>query len=450
MTQTHLELPPGPRLPRAVQTVLLWYQAKPFLEWCHRRYGDVFTVRAAPVGTLVYLADPAAIAELYRGDPDVFHAGEGHGVLRVMLGDRSVVVLDGDEHLRQRRRMLPPFHGDSVRRYGEVIRSIVEAEVAGWPTGTPFPVYPRTQAIALEVIMRAVIGVEDPARLARLRELLPALVGVRPIVLLDERWPPLRRVGPWRRFRRLQRDVDEILYDEIARLRADPGLAERGDVLSLLIHGAEEAGEPMSDADLRDQLITLLVVGHETTAASLAFAIDLVLHDRAVLERLRQSIEAGDDSYIDAVIKETLRVRPVVFNVPTLLKAPVELAGRRLPAGVNVSQAILLVQRAARHHPEPTRFRPERFLNGSPPSYSWIPFGGGRRRCLGAAFASFEMKVVLRTLLSLADIEPVHPQPDRMRSRHVTLAPARGVPVRIVRKATTPKGSSPVHGRAAS
>jgi cytochrome P450 len=423
-------LPPGPRLPVAVQSILLWRGIDSYLERCFRRYGPVFTVRIAPMGTLVYVTDPDEIKRIFTGDTSVFHAGEANGtVLASIMGRHSVLILDEDEHLRQRRRMLPPFHGESVRRYGEVIEEVTRDEVARWPVGSAIALHPRMNAITLEVIMRAVIGVEDPARLAELRRLLPRLAGFGPVVMLSWVWPRLNAYGPWKRFEELKATVDRELYAEIAARRADPALEERTDILSLLIRGTP-GEEPMTDEELRDQLITLLLAGHETTATGLAWAFERLLRHPAQLQRL----SSGDDAYLDAVVKETLRVRPVIFDVARKLTQPAEVAGYSLPASVIVVPAIGIVQRADSRWQRPRDFNPERFLDGQPEPYTWIPFGGGPRRCLGAAFATFEMKTVLRTILSEVELRADRPEPEGVRMKHITLVPARGAKAIVVRR----------------
>jgi cytochrome P450 family 135 len=416
-------LPRGPRLPKAIQTYFLWGHEPWVLPVLRRRYGDAFTIRAAPMGTLVYLAAPADIKAVFTGDPTVFHAGEGNAVLGPVMGQRSVLLIDEDEHLATRRRMLPAFHGEAIQRYGEVMQEVAAAEIATWPREQTFPLHPAMQRITLDVILRAVFGVQDSERLAEMRPLVRRLAAIGGVLMLMWLYPGLGRVGPWRRYRQVQARADELIYDEIARRRADPCLDERTDVLSLLLRGEE----PMADQDLRDQLVTLLLAGHETTATSLAWALQLLLRNPRALARARE----GDPAYLDAVVKETLRLRPVILDVVRQLKAPVELAGHRLPAGVSVLPAIGLVQRDPKLFPEPDAFRPERFLDADAPGYSWIPFGGGRRRCLGAAFASFEMKTVLHAVLERAELEPVGQRLEGQRMRHITVVPANGSRVRF-------------------
>ena len=424
--ETH-PLPPGPRLPSAVQTLLLWRYTPKFLRACEARYGPTFTVRDAAMGTLVYLTDPDDLKTVFTGDAATYHAGEGNSILAPVMGERSVLILDEDEHLEQRKRMLPAFHGESVRRYGETMASLSEEEIDRWPVGEPFAVHPRMQALTLEVILHVVIGVDAEERRRQLRELLPTVVDLNLTLALMWLRPQLGRFGPWRRYHRTLAAADELLYAEIRERRADSGLDARGDVLSLLIRAADEAGKPATDEELRDQLVTLLLAGHETTATALAWCLERLARHPAVLARLVRELDAGDDAYLEAVVKETLRVRPVIYDVVRKLKAPVELSWGRLPAGVSVLPSIGLVQRDPARHADPSAFRPERFLEGEEElPYSWIPFGGGRRRCIGAAFATFEMKTVLRTMLSRLELETTSEPGERVKLKHITLTPARG------------------------
>jgi cytochrome P450 family 135 len=425
LTESELveSLPPGPRLPVAAQTWLLWDQEPRWIPALRRRYGDAFTIRAAPMGTMVYLADTADIKTVFTGDPAVYHAGEGNQVLEAVMGSKSVLIVDEDEHLATRKKLLPPFHGEAVRRYGDVIEEVTTASLAGWPRHREFALHPLMQDITLEVILRAVFGLTDARKLDRMRPLVRRVADVAGPVMLMWVYPWLGKVGPWRRYKATQARLDELLLDEIAQRRRDPGLAQRTDVVSELL----QADDPMSDEELRDQLITLLLAGHETTATSLAWAFDLLLRRPAALARARED----DPAYLDAVVKETMRLRPVIFDVVRQLKAPVELAGHVLPAGINVLPGIGLVQRDPALYPQPHAFRPERWLDADAPAYSWIPFGGGRRRCLGAAFATFEMKTVLRTILDRVRLEPVGDRPERERMHHITVVPAKGTRVRM-------------------
>jgi hypothetical protein len=408
-----------------VQSLLAWNCTIPFNAVCRRRYGRVFTMRVLPWGRTVVVNDANLVKQIFTGDPAVFHAGEGNSLLAPVLGERSVLVLDEDEHLQSRKRLLPPFHGESVRRYGEVVERIVAEECARWPLGEPFALHPRMRAITLEVILQAVIGVSDPVRLRALREVLPATVQIDPTIMAMWVYPRLEKVGRWRRFRTTVAQANRLLREEIAARRLDPSLAEREDVLSQLVRAGE-----IDDEELRDQIMTLLLAGHETTTTGLSWAFERLLRHPDALARARE----GDDAYLDAVVRETLRVRPVIPAVLRQLKAPVELGGWQLPAGVTVMPSITLMHYDPELFPEPKRFRPERFLSdGESSTYTWIPFGGGRRRCLGAAFASFEMRVALRTILERTTLRADRPRGERARNHHITLVPARGA--RVVREA---------------
>jgi cytochrome P450 len=420
-------VPPGPRLPRALQTVLWAVRPIWFMQRARRQYGDVFTIRPYAFGDIVVLADPVHIKEVFTGDRDVFAAGKANAAMSPVLGSHSLLTLDGERHLRQRKMMLPPFHGEAVGRYRERIARITAAELATWPTGTPFPIRPCMQAIALEIILRAVIGVADRQRLARLRELLPKLLDFSVLDmwavwlfprLLDT---PLARRNPAVHVRP---EVDRLLYEEIAAHRSDPYAYD--DILALLISSRDADGEPLSDENLLDQIITLLLAGHETTTTGLAWAFERLTRHPAALDRLQRELDAGKDQYLDAVVNETLRVRPVIDGVWRKLTAPAVVAGHRLPTGTLVFPAIVLVQTSSDAFPDPEAFRPERFLDSSAPPYTFIPFGGGTRRCIGAAFAVMEMKTVLSTVLGRVELTAPDPRPEPPRSHHVTQIPARG------------------------
>jgi cytochrome P450 len=380
------------------------------------------------MGRLVYLADRDDIKQVFTGDRNVFDAGEGNSVLAPVMGSSSVLITDGAEHLAQRKRMLPAFHGESVRNYEQIIVDATERELATWPSQTPFALHPRMQAITLETIMRAVIGVREAEQLDVLRPLLRAIAEISPGVMLMWVQPWLRYFGPWRRYNKGKDRADQMLFEEIARRAQVPDLAERHDVLSqLMVPDAD--GRRMTDVEMRDQLVTLLLAGHETTATALAWTFERLLRDPVRLQRLTEETAVGSDEYLDAVVKEILRVRPVIFDVARVLKAPVTIRGWTLPAGATVVPSIGLVHLSGEYYQDASVFRPERFLDGEAPSYSWIPFGGGIRRCLGAPFATFEMKVVLRTLLSRVRLTAADLVPERPVTRHITLVPSRGTRV---------------------
>jgi cytochrome P450 family 135 len=422
-------LPPGSRLPRFVQTA--WWAARPvsFMRHCGRRFGDLFTIRIHGFGDVVVVSDPKRIKEVFAADREVFAAGEANAAMSPVLGRHSLLVLDGERHLRQRKLMLPPFHGEAIGAYRRRVEQITAEEVATWPIGKPFAIRPRMQGITFEVILRAVIGVKDSQRLERLRDLLPQLLDFS----LFDMWfawlfPKVldTRMGRGHKSMRVRPEVDRLLYEEIAAHRADP--EGRDDILALLIAARGEDGEPLSDEELLDQIITLLLAGHETTTTGLAWAFERLVRHPAVLERLRRDLARGEEDYLDAVVNETLRVRPVIDGVWRKLTAPAALAGHRLPAGTLVFPAIVLVQTSAAF-PDADEFRPERFLEGSPAPYTFIPFGGGTRRCIGASFAIMEMKTVLRTVLEAVELGPAGRRSEKPRVHHVTQIPSRGARV---------------------
>ncbi|HEX2299097.1 MAG TPA: cytochrome P450 [Pseudonocardiaceae bacterium] len=429
-------LPPGPPLPATVQAGLFWLIPLRFMYGCHRRYGDRFTVRVPGFGTLVYLADRDDIRTVLRGDQAIFHAGEANFPLAEILGSRSVLVADEDRHQRSRAMLLPAFHGDSVRKQVAEMAEITAADVAHWPVGEPFALLARTQAITLEIILRTVIGVHDEGRLGALREALPPMVEIgSPLELLP---PPriLRRVGMWRRRAQRQARAHALLLDEIARCRQDPDLPRRTDVLAMLVRTIDTidtAEQPMSDRELVDQLVTLLLAGHETTAAALAWTFERLTRSPDLLDRTAQAAVSGDTAWLDAVCRESLRSRPVVFQIGRKLTEPFELAGYHLPAGTMVAPAINLVHHHGRYYPEPEEFRPQRFVGTRPDTSVWLPFGGGVRRCLGATFAQVEMRTVIQEVLRRVELEPTTAPDEQVRVRHVTLVPRDGAVVHVRR-----------------
>ncbi len=430
-----MALPPGPSAPAVVNTVRFMRRPLELLARWHARYGDLFTVRLTGFGTGVYVVDPDAIRELFTGDQSDLRAGEANSFMEPVLGPHSVLVLDGPEHLRQRKLLLPPFQGSRVAAFREVIREVAEREVAGWRPGSQLVLRERMRALTFEVICRAVFGVTQPELVERLRERLVAVIDSSPIFVIA---PPARadlgRFSPGGVFARRLRAADAVLYEEIERRRHAPDLEERSDVLSLLLRARDEQGEPMIDSELRDELFTMLGAGHETTATALAFAFELLLRNPTVLARLREELEAGeDDTYLDAVVKETLRLRPVIDAAERTLTVPRTVAGWELPAGVKVYPAIALVHVREDLYPRAQEFRPERFVEDGAESYSWLPFGGGIRRCIGAALAHAEIAEVLRMAIPRVELRPLRDQPDPVVVRGITLAPKHGVGVAVER-----------------
>ncbi|MDQ3600092.1 MAG: cytochrome P450, partial [Actinomycetota bacterium] len=367
------------------------------------------------------------------GDPAMYHAGEANALIAEIVGWGSVAVLDDEAHQRSRGMMLPAFHGDSVRRQVAEMVAITADEVARWPVGDQFPVLPRMQAITLEVILRTVIGVQDEDRLAALRTALPPMLEIgSPLELLP---PPrvLRNVGLWRRREQRKARAHALLRNEITRCREDPRLAQRSDALAMLVRNVDDTGQPMTDDELVDQLVTLLLAGHETTAAALAWTFERLTRDPALLDHTARSAESGDNAWLDAVCKESLRVRPVVYQVNRKLTEPLQLAAYRIPAGTTLASSIDLVHHSARHYPDPEVFRPQRFLDQRADPSVWFPFGGGVRRCLGATFAQVEMRTVLGEVLRRVELAPTTAPDEQARARHVMLVPHQGAVVRVQR-----------------
>jgi cytochrome P450 len=424
-------LPPGPDWSVWRSTRRWWRRPLETLEACRAAYGDMFTYRIAHEGTWVFVSDPEAVKQVFTGDPRLLHAGEANTVLLPVLGEHSVLLLDEPEHMRQRKLMLPPFHGKRMQAYRAVMARVAAEEIDRWPADRAVRMRPRMQAVTLEVILRAVFGVEEGERLIRLRDELRRTLNLisnprRAFFLVMLGPERLRRFPP---FRRNMDRIDRLLFEEIASRRDADDLAERDDILSLLLQARDEDGRPMGDRELRDELMTLLVAGHETTATALSWAIELLARHPGELARLESDVAGGDGAYLDAVIKETLRLRPVIALVLRKLVEPMEIGGRLLPAGVSVAPSIYLVHRRPDIYPEPDRFHPERFFDRPAGTYTWIPFGGGVRRCLGGAFAEFEMSVVLRELVARRTLRPARAEPEHSVRSTITNVPNRGAEV---------------------
>jgi cytochrome P450 len=430
-------LPPGPRTPAFVNA--LRFQRAPLeaLRSWRERYGDVFSVRMTGFGTGVYVGDPAAIKELVTGDQSDLLAGEANSFLTPILGPNSVLVLDGPRHLRQRKLLLPPFQGSHVAVFREVIREVAQREVARWAPGQTLVLRDRMRALTFEVICRAVFGVTEQARVDRLRDALVKVIDSHPLfMVLAAARRDFGRLSPGRRFADRLRAADALLYEEISLRRGETDLDERADVLSLLLRARDEDGRPLTDSELRDELFTMLGAGHETTATGLSFAFELLHRNPETLERLRESIAAGEDSYLEAVGQETLRLRPVIDAFERTLTKTRTVAGWELPPGVKVYPGIWLVQTREDLYPDPHEFRPERFLEDGAEPYSWLPFGGGIRRCIGAALAQAEMAEVLRVVILAVELRLTSPEPDPVTLSGITVAPRHGVRAEVVRLRT--------------
>ena len=431
-------MPPGPRLPRWLQTLAFIFVPVRFIEACRRRYGDLVTLRTLMDPGFVMVFDPELVKQVFRGPPDRLRAGEANAVLGPVVGERSVLLLDGSEHMRQRRLLLPPFHGERMRAYEQVMRQAADREIDSWPVGQPFPLLPSMQSLTLEVIVRAVFGVAEGPRQEELKRRVRAMIaptatrfGVLLLALSGGRFGS----AAGEHFEERRRVLDELIYDEIRERRMASDLDQREDIFSMLLLARDEDGQPMTDQELRDELVTLLVAGHETTATALSWAFELLMRTPPVLERLRVELAGGDDGYLQAVVKEALRVRPVIAGVGRVVRGePFELGGYVLPPGTEINPSIAGIHRRADRYPQPRMFRPERFIGADvPDTYTWLPFGGGTRRCLGASFATFEMGVVIRRVLERAHLAPAGDSPEKGVRKGITFVPEHGARMLQVR-----------------
>ncbi len=391
-----------------------------------RRHGGVFRSNDSIAGELFHIVDRELVEQMFKWKPSAYTVAEPRQVMEPVVGSASLLLLDGDRHLRMRKLMLPPFHGEAIAGYAEIIEQVTLAEVDRWSPGDKIRTRAVAQAITMEVIIRAVLGVTQPRRIAEFKRELPRLSSINPAILVIQK--DLGPLSPWGRFLRHRDRVDEMLYEEISRRRADPDGQGRDDILTLLLSARDENGDPLTDRELRDELITILLAGHETTATSIGWAFERLLRTPRALERLTAEVNAADGSeYLDAVIKETLRVRPVVTEVFRSPAEPTELGGYLFEPGAQLAASIALVQQdPALYPPDPLAFRPERFLDGAPEPYTWVPFGGGVRRCIGAAFAQLEMKVVIATILGRTRLRASRTKDEKPRFRGVTVLPHRG------------------------
>lgn len=452
-----MSMPPGPSLPPLLQT--LSFVAAP-VGWgtgLWKRYGDVYTVRDAVFGTQVLIADPELVRQIFTGDPAVYHAGEANRALLMLLGDRSVLLLDGPEHLRQRRLLLPPFHGERMTAYAGIMQTIAERAIDRWREGETFSLHPTMQKVTLDIILHTVFGLERgprhdelSARLTTLFDRVQSPLGM--LMMIPALQRDLGRLSPWAGFLRDRAAADAVLYAEIAERRAElaapPSTARprRDDVLSLLLEARDEQGEGLTDKDLRDELMTLLAAGHETTATAVCWAFERILDHPAIEVRLRAEIEAvapgrpltPEDlprlEYLDATIKEVLRLRPVIPGVGRKLTAPIKLGRWDIPAGTLVVPSIYRIHRREDLYPDAERFDPDRFLGKKTDPYTFFPFGGGVRRCIGMAFALQEMKIVIAAVLRRSRLRLPRRGPLGVQLRSFVFAPKGGPKVVFERR----------------
>jgi cytochrome P450 len=437
-------LPPGPRLPSLLQTIGWWNRPTVYVERLRARYGSRFTMRLLGQPPSVVLSDPADLRELFAAAPDVLHPGEGARILEPIVGRNSVILLDEAPHLEQRKLMLPAFHGERMQRLTGLMTDLTDRELDSWPTEEPVALHERLQNLTMEIILRAVFGLDEGARLESLRDRLTSILsfGDSPISLLPAAQRVLGGRGRFGRFAEDRAQVDRELFALMADRRREGG--ERDDVLAMLLAAEHGDGSPMSDEEIRDELLTALVAGHETTASSLAFAFEQLARRPEVLERL--AADPDDDHYLEATINEVLRLRPVLPNAePRLVKQEVTIGGWTYPVGVVLIASAALVHHDPEIYPEPHAFRPERFLDTKPGTFTWIPFGGGRRRCIGASFALLEMRIVLRAAAQRFTVATAGP-PQRPRRRMITITPGDGARVRLGRR-IRPASHAPAEGQ---
>jgi len=429
-----MELPPGPRLPPILQTMQIMKDPRGFAERNRERFGEPFTVRMGGAGPAVYVTDPALIEQVFKASPDVLHAGSGNRLLAPFVGPASVLTSDGVAHRNRRKLLTPPFHGERMRAYADVVVDATKQATANWRGEVA--VLPAFEELALDVIVRAIYGLAEDSAAAQKAAIQGAIEAMTPGVVffswLRTDWGAW---SPWGKYLRASAHADGLLQAEVDRRRAtpDPGAS---DVLTMLLETADEAGEPLSDGELRDHMVTLLAAGHLTTAVGLSWLVLEVFRRPDLVERLRAEVAAAEDvqaiarnPWITAVVKESLRLHPPVAATLREVVKPFALGDRTLPPGTRITVALTATQRDPAHWPDPDAFLPDRWLAGKPPPYAWLPFGGGTRRCLGEAMAMFELKIALATLAELPIVAP--PDLPPMKRRNLSLAPARGGRVRV-------------------
>jgi cytochrome P450 len=405
-----------------------------FVEICHRIYGDVFALRLLLGNDLVLLGRPDLINAAVSGAGADLHAGEANGrLLEPLLGPNSVLLLDGPQHLRQRKLLLPAFHGERMQQWEEVIKEVASKEVRDWPRNEVFAIRPAMQRLTLNVILRVVFGYDNGTEMAHVRRLVGKLgqMSRKPLGIVLSYNRPARGLTTYGRFIRIRDELDESIYRLVAERRAANDAGQRSDVLSTLLQARDEQGEPMTEREIRDELITLLFAGHETTATSLSWCFDLLAHNNTAMQSLQADLAEGSSRYLNAVIDETLRLRPPVFIAVRTAKRPVLIDGRYLAAGRTLAPCIHLLHRNPDLYDDPEQFKPERFLEARPEPREWIPFGGGIRRCLGASFANLEMRVAIPEILKAVRIEAGAPEPEGYRREAVTIVPRHGTRVTV-------------------
>jgi cytochrome P450 family 135 len=399
------------------------------MERCRKRYGSVFTLRLGPGQDVIMIGEPQLAKQVLTGDPAVFRAGDTNGLFRPIVGSNSILLLDGDAHLHQRRILLPGVGAGHAAQFGEQVREVTQNRISGWRAGQQLRLQDEMEAISFASIMRVVFGEEPAGPYAELEQLIPEMMDRcdSPFTLMPWFRHEVAGTTPYARLMKVVDRIDSLLFELIEERRADPMTQFRDDTLSLLLRAEHENGMPLADREIRDQVLTMIMAGYETTTSAGAWTLERLLHSPAQLKRLTSELEAGArESYLDAVVKEALRIRPVVPVVARRLAEPVELDGWAIDAGTILMVSIYLVHTDEDTYPDALEFKPERFITGLPEGAAWIPFGGGVRRCLGASFAELELRVVLTEILGTVGLRPVDPYGEGFKRKRFTLAPERG------------------------
>ena len=433
-------LPPGPTTPAAGQALEWFRRPVEWMERQRRNHGPVFRARLGPLKRVAFVGEPQAVREILKADPETVRMGDANGMMRPVVGSGSILLLDGEQHLAHRRLMLPSFHGDHVRSYTELIKDAAERRVSSWQLDRPLRLEPEMEEISFSTILAMVIGRDAGLSEARIRSLFPSLMDLcgSPLTLMPTFRHEIGGLSPYGKLMSVVKELDEALYAEIDLRRRDPDLSAREDLLSVLAQATHPDGRPLSDQELRDETVTLLMAGWETTTSALAWAFERLARHPEVADRLAGSLAAGEKDYLDAVVKETLRQRPVIPALARKLSAPMDVGEFRFPAGWVLMPSVHLVHHDPSIYPDPHVFRPERFLNGPPPRAVWIPFGGGVRRCLGASLAELEMRTVIAAVVPRLELSATESGSEPARRARFTLTPGNGATVIAKRRRLRP------------
>jgi cytochrome P450 family 135 len=430
----HPGLPPGPRSPGWMQTSQWMFRPIEFMDRCRQQYGEIFTIRLGPAKNVVMIGSPELAKQALSRDPDILRAGDTNGIFRPVVGSNSILLLDGDAHMHQRRILLRGLGASHAAQFVDQVREIAAKRIGGWEKGQRLKLHDEMEAISFASIMRVVFGEHSDEPHAELRELIPEMMDRcdSPFTLMPWFRRELAGGSPYARLMRVLDRIDEILFELISERRADPMTQVRDDIVSLLLKAEHEDGSALTDREVRDEILTMIMAGYETTTSGSAWALERLLRSPEQLDRLTAEIESGSDgAYMDAVVKETLRARPVVPVVARHVTETVGLGGYTIPAGSTLMVSIYLVHSDPESYPEPDEFRPERFLSGVPEEAAWIPFGGGVRRCLGARFAELEMKVILTQVLTTARLRATGKKDEDFKRKRFTFAPENGAAAEV-------------------